>query len=166
MNIQDLYDRLEKHDWTFAFSDDPSVYRRGVKAQDALKAQARATPGGEALYQAFHDYIFSGPAFGTRPVPKPERPVSKPVRHIDAWSLVPDPRPDVYTPPECRETCLYGSIDGSPNWLTTGIVGRTADGAVMTKNTKYTLGEIHPEYEEAFPDTRRRLFDRLPLVEG
>jgi hypothetical protein len=166
VNIQDLYDALEKHDWTFAFSDDPSVYRRGVKAQDLLKSQAKATPGGEALYQAFHDHIFSGPAFGTRPVPKPERPATKPIKHLERWSLIPDPPINVYACPELDAIRLYGDLGGKSHWLTTPIIGRTEGGALVTANTVYTIGAIDEEYEKAFPDARRRLFGRLPLVEG
>lgn len=52
-----FYDKLERHDWTYMMSDDPSVNRRGEAAERTLRAEVMVLgPEAEALYDAFHKY--------------------------------------------------------------------------------------------------------------
>lgn len=39
--LEDFIGRLERHDWTYEFSDDGRVWRNGMENQKALEAEAR-----------------------------------------------------------------------------------------------------------------------------
>lgn len=72
--LQDFYDRLERADWYYDFSDDDRVWRAGTAAFQRLRAEAHSDPAKLALYGAFHDHMFSGPSWKTPRAPKPKRP--------------------------------------------------------------------------------------------
>lgn len=68
--LQDLWDQCERHDWESVWDKDPS----GLREETRLCVLARSIPGGEELFMAFHDHVFSGDAWRTPKQPKPERP--------------------------------------------------------------------------------------------
>jgi len=74
MSLRELYKALEAHDWYYAMSDDGSVYNKGHIAERQLRAAANLISGGQALFDAFALYQFSGPAWNRPQAPKPEMP--------------------------------------------------------------------------------------------
>lgn len=70
MTIEEFYKLLEGHDWTYQYSDDFSVWRRG---SDRAKQISHLAEGNETFKQMvadFRSYIFDGDATGyTRPKP-------------------------------------------------------------------------------------------------
>lgn len=74
MTPAEYWDKLAAHDWYYAFSDDHRVWLRGISQEDELKSLAICVEGGQELYKAYHDYMFSGKSWGTERFPKPERP--------------------------------------------------------------------------------------------
>jgi hypothetical protein len=77
MTIAELYRALERHDWFYAQSDDPGVYRQGRSNSITLLTAARNLIDGEKLYEAYSKHVFSGPAFGTPKHPKPPMPTGE-----------------------------------------------------------------------------------------
>jgi hypothetical protein len=73
VNLTELYDMLEKHDWYHAFSDDNRVYQNGAESFANIMRKA-TTPDAKALVQGYEAYMFSGPNFGKPASPKPEKP--------------------------------------------------------------------------------------------
>lgn len=69
-----LYDALENFDWFYDYSDDPRVAERGRQERAKLEKQVAQTEGGQELYDAFKDHMFSGEPWGTEKAPKPTRP--------------------------------------------------------------------------------------------
>ena len=51
--------RLSNHDWTFEYSDDGRVWRRGKEQQSALIAQAGKSELLTAAYVAYVNYTFT-----------------------------------------------------------------------------------------------------------
>ena len=77
VTIQEFYESLERHDWYFGWSDDPSAYRKGTASYAALEKAARA--GGESFQALLHEYskhCFTGKPWGTVNHPKPPAPGS------------------------------------------------------------------------------------------
>ena len=70
---QELYDKLEKHDWFYMMADDGKAYRRGEVAHSQLYAEVKGM-GDEAqdLYESFQKYMNS--LVTSTPLPKPLRP--------------------------------------------------------------------------------------------
>lgn len=53
--LQDLETRLQKHDWTFSFSDDYSVYYRGHRDHNEIRDAAVCLgDDGKRLYNKYH----------------------------------------------------------------------------------------------------------------
>jgi hypothetical protein len=75
MNLSDFYNALEAHDWYFDYSDDHSVWKRGVAARDALVAASKESPEHTALFKAYREHMFTGKPWGNEKAPKPVRPV-------------------------------------------------------------------------------------------
>lgn len=50
--------RLANHDWTYDYSDDHSVWRRGQQVRDGLIADARKHPEFQQAFNAWSNYIF------------------------------------------------------------------------------------------------------------
>lgn len=72
MTLQEFYNKCERHDWFYEYSDSHEVWERGEAAANALKITA--TQHGQAyveLLDAWDDYIYSGPAFGTEKRKRP-----------------------------------------------------------------------------------------------
>lgn len=74
MPLLDYYLLLEKHDWFFDYTEDPTVWRRGQAAHAHLQQIAKTSPEHQALYQKYRDYVFSGASFDKERLPKPEKP--------------------------------------------------------------------------------------------
>lgn len=74
MNLTEYYDRLEKADWFYEFSDDHSVWKRGSTEFANLRGLAKQSSEHQALFDAFRTHHFSGKPWGTEKQPKPERP--------------------------------------------------------------------------------------------
>lgn len=70
--LQAFYDKLERHDWFYHYSDDSRVYYAGQTAERKLSSIGAADF--ESLFKQYKDYIFSGPMYGNDKKPKPERP--------------------------------------------------------------------------------------------
>ena len=55
MTKQDYIQLLISHDWTYQYSDDPSVYRRGQAQRDAInKVKAELGEDGQQLYDLYN----------------------------------------------------------------------------------------------------------------
>lgn len=63
---------LSSHDWTYMYSDDGSVYRRGGEENDTLRRIARESPAHQAFYDAWRLYAFDNSASRVRPTCPPE----------------------------------------------------------------------------------------------
>lgn len=79
------------------------------------------------------------------------------IKIITNWAIV-EGGPDPDQAPELREYNLFGDIEGKTNQITTVIQGKRGQ-HIITKNTEYILGFVNPEYEEAYPNAKRRLLD-------
>lgn len=75
ITLTEYYDRLDKHDWFYNFSDDRNVRALGQKNDNEIKKIAD-THGDKylALYVDFKLHYFSGDNFDSPKAPKPERP--------------------------------------------------------------------------------------------
>ena len=77
MTLNDLFEKLESHDWFYEYSDDNSVWRRGQEQLNEIRRiTARGGPEFAKLYQDYHDSVFSGPAFNCDAKPRPPRPLN------------------------------------------------------------------------------------------
>jgi len=72
--LQTLWDRLNKHDWYYSYSDDHSVWQRGEADWKELTTMAAAIDGGPELKSAFSAHYYTGEPWGNEKQPKPERP--------------------------------------------------------------------------------------------
>ena len=82
MNDDEFYTLLELHDWTFEYSDDHNVWRRGQAERDAIRQATRDNPYRLALYNAYKEYAFKG---GEKPPRLPADPI--PLRKT-GWGTV------------------------------------------------------------------------------
>jgi len=74
-SLAKFYDQLQDHDWTFEYSDDHSVWRRGISELAAIKEVLKL--GGEKyekLFQAWSDYAWG------RCKDKPKKPTTRKVK--------------------------------------------------------------------------------------
>lgn len=46
--------------------------------------------------------------------------------------------------------------------ITSAIVGKTGEMVKTKSGSLYRLGKVDPDYEAAFPDAKKRLFESLP----
>ena len=53
--------KLGHHDWTFEYSDDGSVWRRGKDNEKSLLSTANGKPELMGAYKAYIDYTFTNP---------------------------------------------------------------------------------------------------------
>jgi hypothetical protein len=73
-DLQQFYDKCQGFDWFYEMSDDGRVWRNGVAAHAALKAEADSSPEKLAIYGAWKAHIYSGVPWGTAKIARPERP--------------------------------------------------------------------------------------------
>lgn len=74
MTLAQYYDLLNKHDWYYEFSDDPTVHINGLRSSRIVASGATLSDAHKKLYLAFENYHFSGEAFGTEREAKPKKP--------------------------------------------------------------------------------------------
>jgi hypothetical protein len=67
VTLQEFYDRLERHDWYYEFSDDFNVWKRGDEEGDKLRRISYLSPAHKKLYDQFVSYKFESD-------PKPIKP--------------------------------------------------------------------------------------------
>lgn len=78
MTLTEFYDQLERHDWYHAMSDDHRVWQQGQAARLVLSETADAGgPAYQALLEAYSNYVFTGPSWGTDRKPKPPQPIEE-----------------------------------------------------------------------------------------
>lgn len=63
----DFYDMLEKHDWTYDFSDDRNAWLRGQKSYENICAILELHPEYRGLYDEYHRHKFFQTEKPTRP---------------------------------------------------------------------------------------------------
>ena len=51
--MDELIEMLRRHDWTYQFSDDPNVWRRGNESAKAIKKEAQRIGRGDLVKQAY-----------------------------------------------------------------------------------------------------------------
>lgn len=72
VNLHDYWERLNRHDWTFEYSDDSRVYRAGLAAERELARIAGQSSDHQALFKAFRMHYLAD--ISERHLhPKPER---------------------------------------------------------------------------------------------
>ena len=93
MNKEDFIQLLKSHDWTYQFSDDHNVYKRGQEERDAInKAKISLGELGQQLYDIYNEAPSTNSVLLTK---QPEQRVKRVV---------------------CRTTGNFGEIiDKSPN---------------------------------------------------
>lgn len=74
VTLQEYWDQINRHDWSYMMSDDGNVYRRGSAEEARLASIAKQSPEHQALWDAFKKHWWSGSHMGTEKAPKPERP--------------------------------------------------------------------------------------------
>ncbi len=64
ITLEQYQDQLAKHDWTYTFSDDARVWRKGESSYDLIKSNATLSKEHEALYTLwvawYSDWMVSG----------------------------------------------------------------------------------------------------------
>lgn len=63
---QDYYDRCKSADWSYDYSDDGAMYRRGKAEIDGLRAEASKDEAKHAIFHGMHAWYWAQP--------RPERP--------------------------------------------------------------------------------------------
>ena len=66
-DLQAYYDRLNHHDWTFDYTDDGEVWRRGHAEHQTILGLAAKHPDFDQLFRAFSNHVW-------RQAEKPARP--------------------------------------------------------------------------------------------
>lgn len=66
-DLQDYYDKLEHHDWTFEYTEDYNVWRRGRTQLDTLHGLAAKHPDFDQLFRTYADHIWRGAEKPARP---------------------------------------------------------------------------------------------------
>ena len=51
--MDDLIKMLRRHDWTYQFSDDPNVWRKGNESAKAIRKEAQRIGRGDLVKQAY-----------------------------------------------------------------------------------------------------------------
>ena len=74
VSLPDFWDMLSRADWTYEYSDDHSVWRRGRAAMGKLTAISKQSDAHAKLMADFYDHVFSGKPWNTEKKPRPERP--------------------------------------------------------------------------------------------
>jgi hypothetical protein len=82
------------------------------------------------------------------------------------WAVVQFPA-NFYEAPELRVQCLTGKRPQDVTSLhsrvtTSPIIGKRWDEVVTRSGSHYTLLEVDPKYEAAYPGALKRLMDSLP----
>lgn len=59
MNKKEFYKKLEKHDWTFQYSDCHKSWVQGLSERDEIKHLMHGNEEFKKLYSDYYDYVFS-----------------------------------------------------------------------------------------------------------
>jgi len=54
VNIEEYENILKTHDWTYQYSDDPSVYARGAGSLQKIHKHKNTTPKHQELFIKYH----------------------------------------------------------------------------------------------------------------
>lgn len=73
ITLQQFWDLLDKHDWTYMMADDQRSYQKGKQEREELKRYASLSPEHEELFMAFAKW-------GQRLMPGQNPDAQKPVR--------------------------------------------------------------------------------------
>lgn len=76
MQPAEFWDACDGFDWYFEYSDDHRVWRNGTDRRAQLVADAPAGSENRKIFDGFQQHHFSGEAFGTKKIDKPEKPKS------------------------------------------------------------------------------------------
>lgn len=74
MTLGEYWDLLSKHDWTYEYSDDHRVWKRGRANEKVLVAAASESTAHALMFDLCIKSVFSGPAYSTEQQPFPSRP--------------------------------------------------------------------------------------------
>src|SRR3954467_12099314 len=93
MSIEEFFQACQRHDWTYEYSDDHSVWERGRRSKAALESGASEDPVKATILHDFRAYVFSGESFGKPKAPKPNILASVPpgARKVSRALLAPPP---------------------------------------------------------------------------
>lgn len=58
MTLEEYCMACRGFDWSYMMSDDHSVWKRGTKREDELKALWKTYPEYQAIYEAYHDWYW------------------------------------------------------------------------------------------------------------
>jgi hypothetical protein len=72
--LSEFWEKLNKFNWYYDFSDDSKIWDRGKLTHRELAAIAKISPEHQTLYNKFTKHAYSGRAWGNEKVPKPARP--------------------------------------------------------------------------------------------
>lgn len=75
--LQELFDRLDRHDWYYQMSDDHRCWVAGEADNASLNEMAAKISGGPELKSAFSAHYFTGEPWGNEKQPKPDRPTDE-----------------------------------------------------------------------------------------
>lgn len=73
MTLVEFYERLERHDWYYDFSDDGGVWRAGSAERTRLMEASTLSPEHAKLFKAWKAHAQHEDVITKRPA-KPERP--------------------------------------------------------------------------------------------
>ncbi len=83
---------------------------------------------------------------------------------LENWAIVHDDDP--YLAPELRKQKLHGQCFGHPRFedgeaITTSSIQSIDGEVIVTRNTRYVLGQVDPAYENLYPNAKNRLLNSL-----
>lgn len=61
-SLADFHEQCRRHDWFYEYSDDHSVFERGLGERNALRDIARQSAPHDQLYRQWVDHVFQGAA--------------------------------------------------------------------------------------------------------
>lgn len=79
---------------------------------------------------------------------------------IQNWSFVTDNDP--YRAPELSDFRIQGRKGDNKYIITSNLVGQRNGKILTSTGSIYSLGEVDPDYERAFPNAKVRLMKQLP----
>lgn len=71
MNKQEFFEELERHDWTYSYSDDSRAYNRGMENWKRLKEIASQSEELEQLLDDYRLWYWDHLSTGTMTIQKP-----------------------------------------------------------------------------------------------
>lgn len=75
-DLDQYYNMLDRHDWTYMYSDDPTSYRSGVDTEKKLRKIAQESTSHQNLFEAMRDYYHPHGVARLPRVLKPKRPAN------------------------------------------------------------------------------------------